>query len=122
MFLLVVGVVEVVKGMTRLGVSPDLETLATYILPVFPSLEAALKTLQVIDKVSIRSPMLAERFLVTHKIKQKTLLSVQDSGVSVDSEAFVCAEIRTLAASNLAKVYTLSKSTHIDSNGVFNKV
>uniref|UniRef100_A0A3B5M2R1 Leucine-rich pentatricopeptide repeat containing n=1 Tax=Xiphophorus couchianus TaxID=32473 RepID=A0A3B5M2R1_9TELE len=77
---------HVVKGMTRLGVSPDLETLATYILPVFPSLEAALKTLQ-------------------------------DSGVSVDSEAFVCAEIRTLAASNLAKVYTLSKSTHIDSNG-----
>uniref|UniRef100_A0A3B5M2Q6 Leucine-rich pentatricopeptide repeat containing n=1 Tax=Xiphophorus couchianus TaxID=32473 RepID=A0A3B5M2Q6_9TELE len=74
-----------------LGVSPDLETLATYILPVFPSLEAALKTLQ-------------------------------DSGVSVDSEAFVCAEIRTLAASNLAKVYTLSKSTHIDSNGVFNKM
>ncbi|XP_005804231.1 leucine-rich PPR motif-containing protein, mitochondrial [Xiphophorus maculatus] len=72
----VAGVVEVVKGMTRLGVSPDLETLATYILPVFPSLEAALKTLQ-------------------------------DSGVSVDSEAFVCAEIRTLAASNLAKVYTL---------------
>lgn len=116
---MVVGVVEVVKGMISLGVSPNLETLANYILPVFPSLEAALQTLKVIDKVSIRFVLLStERFLVTHK----TLLSVQDSGVSVDSEVFVCAEIRTLAASDLAKVYTLSKSTHIDSNGVFNNV
>uniref|UniRef100_A0A3B5M0T3 Leucine-rich pentatricopeptide repeat containing n=1 Tax=Xiphophorus couchianus TaxID=32473 RepID=A0A3B5M0T3_9TELE len=58
----VAGIVDIcLKCMTRLGVSPDLETLATYILPVFPSLEAALKTLQVIAKVSIRSPMLAER-------------------------------------------------------------
>ncbi|PWA25954.1 hypothetical protein CCH79_00001841 [Gambusia affinis] len=72
----VAGVVEVVKGMISLGVSPNLETLANYILPVFPSLEAALQTLK-------------------------------DSGVSVDSEVFVCAEIRTLAASDLAKVYTL---------------
>ncbi|XP_007551253.1 leucine-rich PPR motif-containing protein, mitochondrial [Poecilia formosa] len=70
------GVVEVVKGMVRLGVAPDLETLTTYILPVFPSLEATLQTLK-------------------------------DLGVSVDSEVFVCAEIRILATSDLAKTYTL---------------
>ncbi|XP_054885864.1 leucine-rich PPR motif-containing protein, mitochondrial [Poeciliopsis prolifica] len=70
------GVVEVVKGMDRLGVAPDMDTLVTYILPVFPSLEATLQTLQ-------------------------------DSGVSVDSEAFVYAKIRGLATSDLAKVYTL---------------
>lgn len=72
----VAGVVEVMRGMERLGVSPDLETLSTYVLPVFPSLEAARQALK-------------------------------DGGVSVDSEAFLCAEVRSLAASDLAKVYTL---------------
>ncbi|MEQ2204063.1 hypothetical protein XENOCAPTIV_007326 [Xenoophorus captivus] len=67
--------------MEKLGVSPDLETLSTYILPVFPSLEAARQALK-------------------------------DLGISVDSEAFVCAEVRSLAASDLAKVYTISKLTH----------
>ncbi|XP_040905893.1 leucine-rich PPR motif-containing protein, mitochondrial [Toxotes jaculatrix] len=35
------GVVEVVKSMQEVGVTPDLETLSMYILPVFPSTEAA---------------------------------------------------------------------------------
>ncbi|XP_015233698.1 PREDICTED: leucine-rich PPR motif-containing protein, mitochondrial [Cyprinodon variegatus] len=70
------GVVEVMRGMEKLGVSPDLDTLSTYVLPVFPSLEAARQALK-------------------------------DSGVSVDSEAFLCAEVRTSAASDLAKVYAL---------------
>ncbi|KAM4730439.1 leucine-rich PPR motif-containing protein, mitochondrial [Anableps anableps] len=72
----IAGVVEVMQGMERLGVSSDLETLSTYVLPVFPSLEAAYQALK-------------------------------DSGVSVDSEAFVCAEVRSLAASDLAKAYAL---------------
>uniref|UniRef100_A0AAQ4QPU5 Leucine rich pentatricopeptide repeat containing n=1 Tax=Gasterosteus aculeatus aculeatus TaxID=481459 RepID=A0AAQ4QPU5_GASAC len=41
------GVVEVLKGMQELEVSPDVETLTTYVLPVFPSMEAARQTLQV---------------------------------------------------------------------------
>ncbi|XP_012720452.2 leucine-rich PPR motif-containing protein, mitochondrial [Fundulus heteroclitus] len=72
----VAGVVEVMRGMEQLGVSPDLETLSTYILPVFPSVEAARQALQ-------------------------------DSGLSVDSEAFMCTEVRLLAATDLAKVYAL---------------
>ncbi|XP_042289821.1 leucine-rich PPR motif-containing protein, mitochondrial [Thunnus maccoyii] len=39
------GVVEVVRGMQELGVTPDVETLSNYILPVFPSMEAARKAL-----------------------------------------------------------------------------
>ncbi|MEQ2260925.1 hypothetical protein XENORESO_003349, partial [Xenotaenia resolanae] len=72
----IAGVVEVMRGMEKLGVSPDLGTLSNYILPVFPSLEAAQQALK-------------------------------DLGISVDSEAFVCAEVRSLAASDLAKVYTI---------------
>uniref|UniRef100_A0A3Q4AYY1 PROP1-like PPR domain-containing protein n=1 Tax=Mola mola TaxID=94237 RepID=A0A3Q4AYY1_MOLML len=44
------GVVEVLKGMQELGVSPDVETLSSYILPVFPSMEAARQTLKVVPK------------------------------------------------------------------------
>lgn len=42
----------------------------------------------------------------------------------MDSEAFVCAEVRSVAASDLAKVYTLRKleHKHIDSDEVFHKV
>lgn len=47
---LCVGVVEVLKGMQELGVSPDVETLSSYILPVFPSMEAARQTLKVVPK------------------------------------------------------------------------
>lgn len=43
----VVGVAEVLKGMQELGVSPDVETLSSYILPVFPSMEAARQALKV---------------------------------------------------------------------------
>ncbi|KAI3362765.1 hypothetical protein L3Q82_001820 [Scortum barcoo] len=42
----VAGVVELLKGMQELGVSPDAETLSIYVLPVFPSLEAAQQALQ----------------------------------------------------------------------------
>uniref|UniRef100_A0A7N8XHW7 Leucine rich pentatricopeptide repeat containing n=1 Tax=Mastacembelus armatus TaxID=205130 RepID=A0A7N8XHW7_9TELE len=44
------GVTELVKGMHQLGVSPDVETLSNYILPVFSSMEAARQTLKVIHK------------------------------------------------------------------------
>ncbi|XP_041645384.1 leucine-rich PPR motif-containing protein, mitochondrial [Cheilinus undulatus] len=40
------GVTEVLKGMQMLGVTPDVETLATYVIPVFADLEAAQKALQ----------------------------------------------------------------------------
>ncbi|XP_037320697.2 leucine-rich PPR motif-containing protein, mitochondrial [Pungitius pungitius] len=40
------GVVEVLKGMHELEVSPDVETLTTYVLPAFPSMEAARQTLK----------------------------------------------------------------------------
>uniref|UniRef100_A0AAQ5ZJH2 PROP1-like PPR domain-containing protein n=1 Tax=Amphiprion ocellaris TaxID=80972 RepID=A0AAQ5ZJH2_AMPOC len=38
------GVVEVMKSMQELGVSPDVETFSNYVLPVFPSREAAQQT------------------------------------------------------------------------------
>ncbi|XP_045925978.1 leucine-rich PPR motif-containing protein, mitochondrial [Micropterus dolomieu] len=40
------GVVEVLKGMQELGVSPDVETLSNYVLPVFPSMEASRQALK----------------------------------------------------------------------------
>lgn len=43
---------------------------------------------------------------------KKRLLRAQDSGVSVDSEGFLCSEVRSMATGNLAGVYTLCKSTH----------
>lgn len=49
-YLCVVGVVEVMKGMQALDVSPDVETLSNYILPVFPSIDAARQALKVIHK------------------------------------------------------------------------
>ncbi|XP_039995324.1 leucine-rich PPR motif-containing protein, mitochondrial [Xiphias gladius] len=70
------GVVEVVKGMQELGVSPDAETLSNYILPVFPSTEAARQALK-------------------------------DAGVPLESEDFLSLEVRSLAVSNLAKLYNL---------------
>lgn len=38
------------KGMQDLDVSPDVETLSNYILPVFPSIDAARQALKVIHK------------------------------------------------------------------------
>uniref|UniRef100_A0A669BWK6 Leucine rich pentatricopeptide repeat containing n=1 Tax=Oreochromis niloticus TaxID=8128 RepID=A0A669BWK6_ORENI len=46
----IAGVVEVMKGMQDLDVSPDVETLSNYILPVFPSIDAARQALKVIHK------------------------------------------------------------------------
>uniref|UniRef100_A0A3P8R295 PROP1-like PPR domain-containing protein n=1 Tax=Astatotilapia calliptera TaxID=8154 RepID=A0A3P8R295_ASTCA len=46
----IAGVVEVMKGMQALDVSPDVETLSNYILPVFPSIDAARQALKVIHK------------------------------------------------------------------------
>ncbi|KAK9541331.1 hypothetical protein VZT92_001384 [Zoarces viviparus] len=70
------GVVEVVKGMQELELCPDVETLTNYILPVFPSMEAARQALK-------------------------------DTGISLDSEGFVASEVRSVAVSNLAKLYTI---------------
>uniref|UniRef100_A0A669DF71 Leucine rich pentatricopeptide repeat containing n=1 Tax=Oreochromis niloticus TaxID=8128 RepID=A0A669DF71_ORENI len=42
----IAGVVEVMKGMQDLDVSPDVETLSNYILPVFPSIDAARQALK----------------------------------------------------------------------------
>ncbi|XP_026164936.1 leucine-rich PPR motif-containing protein, mitochondrial [Mastacembelus armatus] len=52
------GVTELVKGMHQLGVSPDVETLSNYILPVFSSMEAARQTLK-----DIGVPLDSEGFL-----------------------------------------------------------
>uniref|UniRef100_A0A667YNL8 Leucine rich pentatricopeptide repeat containing n=1 Tax=Myripristis murdjan TaxID=586833 RepID=A0A667YNL8_9TELE len=41
------GVLEVVKGMQELGVSPDVETYTSYIFPAFSSTDAARQALQV---------------------------------------------------------------------------
>ncbi|CAJ1067089.1 leucine-rich PPR motif-containing protein%2C mitochondrial [Xyrichtys novacula] len=40
------GVIEVLKNMQKLGVPPDVESLTTYILPVFPDMEAAEQALK----------------------------------------------------------------------------
>ncbi|XP_069549086.1 leucine-rich PPR motif-containing protein, mitochondrial [Brachyistius frenatus] len=70
------AVMEVMKGMQELHVSPDVETLSKYILPVFPSIEAARQALKSAD-------------------------------ISLDSERFLNSEIRSVAANNLAELYTL---------------
>lgn len=70
------GVLAVVKGMQELEVCPDVETLSTYILPAFPSTEAARQALK-------------------------------DAGVSLESEGLLSSEIRSMAVSNLAEVYTI---------------
>ncbi|XP_061693237.1 leucine-rich PPR motif-containing protein, mitochondrial [Syngnathoides biaculeatus] len=70
------GVVEVIKGMQALDVTPDLDTISSYILPVFNSIEVARQTLK-------------------------------DAGISLESEGFVTSEIRFMATSNLAQLYTL---------------
>ncbi|XP_034754364.1 leucine-rich PPR motif-containing protein, mitochondrial [Etheostoma cragini] len=70
------GVVEVVKGMQELEVCPDVETLSNYILPVFPSTEAARQALK-------------------------------DAGISLESEGFLSSEVRSVAVSNLAELYTI---------------
>lgn len=46
----VVGVIEVLKGMQELGVSPDVDTLSVYSFPAFPSMDAAQQALKVIHK------------------------------------------------------------------------
>lgn len=38
---------EVLKGMQELEVVPDVETISTYVLPVFPSIEAARQAFKV---------------------------------------------------------------------------
>ncbi|XP_005727369.1 leucine-rich PPR motif-containing protein, mitochondrial isoform X1 [Pundamilia nyererei] len=72
----IAGVVEVIKGMQDLDVSPDVETLSNYILPVFPGIDAARQALK-------------------------------DAGISVESEGFLCSEMRLVAVTDLAKLYTL---------------
>ncbi|XP_013886428.1 leucine-rich PPR motif-containing protein, mitochondrial [Austrofundulus limnaeus] len=72
----VAGVIEVVKGMEKLGVTPDQDTVYTYILPVFSDIEAAQQALK-------------------------------NAGISVESESLLVSEVRTLAMSDLAKLYTL---------------
>lgn len=39
-------------------------------------------------------------------------LSFQNTGVSVDSEGFFSSEVRMLAVTDLAKLYTISKLSH----------
>uniref|UniRef100_UPI0037E7B2E4 leucine-rich PPR motif-containing protein, mitochondrial n=1 Tax=Semicossyphus pulcher TaxID=241346 RepID=UPI0037E7B2E4 len=69
------GVVEVLKGMKELDVTPDADTLSGYIFPVFPSMEAAREALK-------------------------------ESGVPLQSESVLMSEVRSLAANNLAELYT----------------
>ncbi|XP_019108650.2 leucine-rich PPR motif-containing protein, mitochondrial [Larimichthys crocea] len=40
------GVIELLKGMQELGVSPDVETLSVYSFPAFPSVDAGLQALK----------------------------------------------------------------------------
>ncbi|XP_053292920.1 leucine-rich PPR motif-containing protein, mitochondrial [Pleuronectes platessa] len=69
------GVMEVLKGMQELGVTPDSETMSIYILPAFPSTEAARQ-------------------------------AITEAGISLDSDNFLSLEVRSLAVSDLAKLYT----------------
>uniref|UniRef100_A0A3P9IB99 Leucine-rich pentatricopeptide repeat containing n=1 Tax=Oryzias latipes TaxID=8090 RepID=A0A3P9IB99_ORYLA len=71
----IAGVLEVAKGMEKLGVTLDIETLSNYILPVFSDMETARQALK-------------------------------EAGVSMDSEGFLCSEVRSMAMNNLAKLYT----------------
>uniref|UniRef100_A0A3Q3MX86 Leucine rich pentatricopeptide repeat containing n=1 Tax=Mastacembelus armatus TaxID=205130 RepID=A0A3Q3MX86_9TELE len=71
---------ELVKGMHQLGVSPDVETLSNYILPVFSSMEAARQTLKVIHKSVKREKgeaVTASRHTFTHTSALKQPLSAE---------------------------------------------
>lgn len=46
----VVGVMEIVKAMQELDVTLNVETLSNYIIPVFPSTDAAQTALKVAQK------------------------------------------------------------------------
>uniref|UniRef100_A0A8C3GC14 Leucine rich pentatricopeptide repeat containing n=2 Tax=Cyclopterus lumpus TaxID=8103 RepID=A0A8C3GC14_CYCLU len=70
------GVIEVVKGMQELELSLDVESLSNYILPAFPSMEAARQALK-------------------------------EAGISLESEGFLASEVRSMAVSNLAELYTI---------------
>uniref|UniRef100_A0A8C3B2A9 Leucine rich pentatricopeptide repeat containing n=1 Tax=Cyclopterus lumpus TaxID=8103 RepID=A0A8C3B2A9_CYCLU len=72
------GVIEVVKGMQELELSLDVESLSNYILPAFPSMEAARQALK-------------------------------EAGISLESEGFLASEVRSMAVSNLAELYTIRK-------------
>ncbi|CAL8369782.1 unnamed protein product [Gadus morhua 'NCC'] len=70
------GVLEVVRGMMELEVSPAPETFTNYIIPAFESIEEARK-------------------------------AFKDEGLTLESEYFLSAEVRSAASSNLAKFYTM---------------
>ncbi|XP_037553415.1 leucine-rich PPR motif-containing protein, mitochondrial [Nematolebias whitei] len=70
------GILEVIRGMEKLGVSLDSETLSMHILSAFPNMEVARQALK-------------------------------NAGVSVDSENYLTAEIRKMAVTDLAKLYTM---------------
>ncbi|CAL8254083.1 unnamed protein product [Lota lota] len=70
------GVLEVVRGMLQLEVSPAAETFTNYIIPAFTSIEEARK-------------------------------AFKDEGLTLESEYFLSAEVRSVASSNLAKFYTM---------------
>lgn len=122
-YLCVVGVVEVMKGMQDLDVSPDVETLSNYILPVFPSIDAARQALKVIHK-SVWGFLFVGLFGFFHVTSFHLCLfwfkvvwdfcccfGLQDAGISVESEGFLCSEMRLVAVTDLAKLYTLRKYT-----------
>lgn len=47
------GVLEVAKGMEKLGVTLDIETLSNYILPVFSDMETARQALKVSGRLGL---------------------------------------------------------------------
>uniref|UniRef100_A0AAX7VGS9 PROP1-like PPR domain-containing protein n=1 Tax=Astatotilapia calliptera TaxID=8154 RepID=A0AAX7VGS9_ASTCA len=83
-YLCVVGVVEVMKGMQALDVSPDVETLSNYILPVFPSIDAARQALKVIHKSVPKAASVSRKETQSHTLQrlQKNSINAQMARVT----------------------------------------
>lgn len=106
------------KGMQELGVTADVDTFHNYILPVFSSMDAAQRALQVGvcvwggrvgvgwgGCVCVCVLERAEVILTTDH------LFFQDAGVSLESEGFVSSMVRKMAVTDLAELYNRCKCT-----------
>uniref|UniRef100_A0A669B636 Leucine rich pentatricopeptide repeat containing n=1 Tax=Oreochromis niloticus TaxID=8128 RepID=A0A669B636_ORENI len=80
----IAGVVEVMKGMQDLDVSPDVETLSNYILPVFPSIDAARQALKVIHKSVPKAASVSRKETQSHTLQrlQKYSINAQMAAVT----------------------------------------
>ena len=93
----------------ELEVSPAPETFTNYIIPAFESIEEARKAFKVCVCVCVCVCACACVRVRARRVFYVFCLIPQDEGLTLESEYFLSAEVRSAASSNLAKFYTMSK-------------